>query len=79
MKELRMNGKVIGFQDKASPELRALIESVHKDEEMKDFELTNSPYGSDSNMTDSEFARHLRVKCRLRKQAMEDKVTESKT
>ena len=66
-----MDGKVI-FQDKASPELRSLIESIHKVEEQQDSEFTHSLHGSETNMTDAEFARHLRVMVRKRKQAKEE-------
>jgi len=65
-----MGDKTI-FQDKPSPELRSLMESVHKEEEKQDLEFTHSPHGSVNNMTDAEFARHLRVMVRLRKKAKE--------
>jgi len=70
MRNFKMGDKTI-FQDKPSPELRRLIESIHKAEEDQDLEFTHSPHGSVDNMTDAEFARHLRVMVRLRKQAKE--------
>ncbi|MDP2692722.1 MAG: hypothetical protein Q8O88_03740 [bacterium] len=72
MRNFTIDGKVI-FQDKSSPELRSLIEAVHKEEERQDWEFANSPHGSVENMTDAEFARHLRVMVRLREQAKQQK------
>ena len=69
MSTFKMGDKVI-FQDKASPELKELINAVHKAEEEKYYELTHSPHYSDASLTDAEFALILRVKCRLRKQAV---------
>ena len=72
MRNFIIDGKVI-FQDKPSPELRSLIESIHKEEERADFEFTDSPHGSPDKMSDAEFARHLRVMVRERKQRIQDK------
>lgn len=77
MRNFTMDGKVI-FQDKASPELKSLIDTIHKVEEEQYFKLIHSPVGrpwadfSDANLTDAEFALILRVKCRLRKRAKEE-------
>ncbi len=67
-----IGGKTI-FQDKQNPELRSLINAIHKAEEVEDFELNHSPHASDARMTDAEFARHVRVKYRQRNEAMRNK------
>ena len=78
MAYFKMGGKAI-FQDKPSPELRSLMKAIHNEEERQDWEFTCSPHGSEATMTDAEFARHLRVMVRKRKEEIEMKKAEEST
>lgn len=77
MEEIKMNGKVIGWQDKPSPELRRIMDTCDKNDRERLKETTGEGFYEQvvsmaSNLDDKELGLFLKVVAKMKRRNKEN-------